>query len=71
MSSQNDDPVTVSDLTLHVETDAALGVIADGEEDVIWLPKSQLEEHTLTEIGSKGMAVMPQWLADKKGLDYA
>ena len=65
----NDDPVTVDDLVLETETDKAFGILADEEGSLIWIPKSQVEEHTLV-VGQQGMAVMPKWLADKHGFDY-
>jgi hypothetical protein len=65
---RSSDPVTVYDLILKLETEAAFGIEAD-ENDVYWLPKSQIEAHTLV-VGQQGMAVMPRWLADKLSLDY-
>jgi hypothetical protein len=67
--SRGDDAVTVSDLVLKIETDKAFGILADEDESVIWIPKSQVEEHTLV-VGQQGMAVLPRWLADKHGFDY-
>jgi hypothetical protein len=64
----NLDPVTVQDLIMKIETDKAFGVESDVEE-IIWLPKSQIEEHTL-EKGEQGWAIMPKWLADKHGFIY-
>jgi hypothetical protein len=66
--SRNDDAVTAHDLVLKIETPKAFGVESDVDE-VIWLPKSQIEEHTLV-IGEQGIAVMPKWLADKHEFIY-
>lgn len=62
------DPVTVNNLVLKVETDGAFGVDA-GSDDIVWIPKSQVEAHTLFK-DEKGTAVMPKWLADKNDFEY-
>lgn len=66
--SWRDDPVTVQDLVTKIETAKAFGILVD-EDEVVWLPKSQIESHTLV-VGQQGMAVMPRWLADKYEFDY-
>lgn len=43
----------------------ARGILADGTPtDEVWLPRSQIQEHDDEE------AVIPQWLADDRGLDW-
>lgn len=52
------------------ETDKALIVEIDGEEQVI--PKSQIsEESDVQELADEGTLVIPKWLAEKKELTYA
>ncbi len=70
MSRGSNDKVTVENLTLHVETDAAYGVMQPGGEETVWIPKSMAEDIRL-EKGVEGSVVIPRWLADKKDLEYS
>jgi hypothetical protein len=49
------------------ETDAAIRV-EDDEENIIWLPKSQVETTDDLVSGSVITVAMPEWLAEEKGL---
>lgn len=51
------------------ETDKALLVHAEGEE--LWIPKSQIHDDSEVFDGgdnSEGLLVIPEWLAEDKGL---
>lgn len=61
------DIVEIEDVTVKKATDKAL--LVDTEMGEVWIPKSQLCEDSdeLTE-GAPGTLMIPQWLADEKGL---
>ena len=85
MGQEGNEPVTVEDVMLLCETKKAYGITTDiapyktdaearakGPKPVeFWIPKSQVDDSTLTAIGSVGMLVMPRWLADKNDLYYS
>lgn len=69
MSSRTD----LVDLMLHVhhETEAALLVSDDGEEEhAVWVPKSQIryEDDLPIQVGQDGVIALPVWLARDKEL---
>lgn len=51
-------------------TDRALLVAYELQE--IWIPKSQIDDdssiYSSKQVGEKGELVLPEWLADEKGL---
>ncbi len=49
------------------ETDAAMRV-EDAEDNIIWLPKSQVETTDDRVSGNVITVAMPEWLAEEKGL---
>lgn len=51
--------------TVH-ETDEAIMCDFGMAGDVVWLPKSQLEDWP--DVGDSGEVLMPEWLAEEKGL---
>ncbi len=62
-----DNEVQIEDAECVRETDKALLVQVDGLE--VWIPKSQLRDGTeLKERGDVGLLVIPEWLAEEKGL---
>jgi hypothetical protein len=54
--------------TVKKETTDAWLLVIDGDD--YWIPKSQLQDGTSPDIeeGSEATVVIPQWLAEKKGL---
>lgn len=54
-------------VTRHAETEKAILVSDDGEQDgAVWLPKSQIEINV--DSGTTLQITMPEWLAIDKGL---
>lgn len=50
------------------ETSKAILVLVDGDEKV-WLPRSQVSESSeVRREGDEGNLVIPEWLAEEKGL---
>lgn len=55
--------------TVIRQTDLAIHVDFDGTgdpDDYVWLPKSQLEDWP--DVGDTGEIMIPQWLAEDKGI---
>ena len=64
-----DEPVSIEFKQIKARTDLAILVVIDNEEHR--LPLSQVEDLAMNENGpfdKSGSCVIPQWLADEKGL---
>lgn len=57
-------------VVLHAETDRAVKVSLDETSEATWLPKSQIEIDSQTNINGTVICSLqiPQWLAEKRGL---
>lgn len=65
MSSR--DPVYIEDVEAIAETPDALLIEKDGVE--VWIPKSQIHDDSeVYEEDHVGTLVIPEWLAEDKGL---
>ena len=52
-----------------LETDRAIAITVEDDDDPIWIPKSQISEDSAVQgKGDKGTLIIPRWLADAKGL---
>jgi hypothetical protein len=59
-------PTRIEDCEARVETDSALLIIIDGEEE--WVPKSVIHDDSeVYEEGGEGTLVVEDWFARKKG----
>lgn len=67
MSDDRYEPVEIDVDEVKAVTDKAVLCLISGEE--VWLPWSQISESNIQEKGDSGWIVIPQWLADKKGLE--
>lgn len=60
---------TYLELMIHHQTDAAVLVSADGNRDgAVWLPKSRIAFEEEPVPGKAQIILMPQGLAEEKGL---
>lgn len=65
--SRSTEPAYIEDVVAVRETELALLVVVNGEET--WIPKSQIkDESEVNEPGDSGTLVIPEWLADDKGI---
>lgn len=60
----SDDDVTL-DVELVAETDRAIRVRVDGDEE--WIPLSQVRDRDVHERGDVGTITIPRWLAADRG----
>ena len=65
-----DEPATVGDYVVVVETDRAILCKEDEmDDDGIWVPKSVVHDDSeIREEGDQGTLVVKQWFADREGL---
>lgn len=74
MSNARFEPVTIENVRVTRETDHAILCVIDDEEgmDGFWIPKSQIKDesevYSLKSGEDPGTLVIPQWLADEKGI---
>ena len=67
--SRNNEPVEVFVEKVLAETDKALLCLCDGgDEEGVWLPRSQLLESEIDTVDDTGYVEIPQWLAEEKEL---
>ena len=69
--SYNDrfEPVEVEVEKVIAETDKAIGIIVDEDDEPTWIPKSQIaDESEVQAKGDHGTMIIPRWLAEEKGL---
>lgn len=71
MTYDRHDRVQVTNLVALMDTEKALRVKFDGEdnEDAVWLPKSQIHKTDLQTKGDTGFVEIPYWLAEDRGLE--
>jgi hypothetical protein len=63
----DDATVTFEDVEVLIQTEKALLCLIDEEEH--WIPLSQIDEDSeVYKMGTKGLLIIPRWLAKKKGL---
>lgn len=57
-------------LLVKKATDKALLVVIDGEDEEVWLPRSQISDPDDYEEGDEDCTIsITEWLAKEKGLD--
>lgn len=65
-------PTEIEDCEVLRESDDAIEVSfieADGSVGCAWVPKSQIcDESEVWETGDSGILVIPEWLAEEKGM---
>jgi len=67
------DSVELHGWTFVKETASAYGVRAAADDDIVWLPKSQVRGGSLgtADAGDDDVWFMiPRWLADDRGIEY-
>ena len=69
MGQDRFEPIEVSVDVVLAETDKAIGFKDPGDDELTWIPKSQIcDESEVNEKGDSGTLVIPYWLAFDKGL---
>lgn len=71
MPYERDDVVRVENLVLMRESKKAILVKFDDapEGSEVWIPRSQVEETDLADVGDVGYIEVPYWVAEDRGID--
>jgi hypothetical protein len=58
------------EVTLHADPPLSLAILVsdDGEDNAVWLPRSQIEYDRDAAVGDVITVTLPEWLAMEKGL---
>jgi hypothetical protein len=67
--ARNTEPANLGPAELKIQTDKAILVVLEADEEEHWIPRSVLsDENECTELGESGDLWVASWFADKEGL---
>lgn len=70
MASKSEEPVEIN-MVIHQDRPGERAILASTSgdpDDAVWLPRSQIEYDDPREAGAVTTIMMPQWLAEERGI---